>query len=132
MNDRNRALKLLREAKETLATRLTEKVLDQQEEILADARGDSYMNEIESLYEQVGIKLSHVNSMLSNLPVEPPATQVESTATQHSADDTFTVATDPSQYPTFDNTGASVTYEYLHGYRRLEAAGQKPRSRSLG
>ena len=96
MNDRNRALNILREAKETLATRLTEKVLEQQEEILADARGDSYMNEIESLYEQVGLKLSHVNSMLSNLPVEPPATQVESTAAQHSADDAFTVATDPS------------------------------------
>ncbi len=96
MNDRNRALKILKEAKETLATRLTEKVLEQQEEILADARGDSYMNEIESLYEQVGLKLSHVNSMLSNLPVEAPATQVESTAAQHSADDAFTVATDPS------------------------------------
>ena len=96
MNDRNRALKILKEAKETLTSRLTEKVLEQQEEILADARGDSYMNEIESLYEQVGLKLSHVNSMLSNLPVEPPATQVESAGAQHSADDTFTVATDPS------------------------------------
>jgi beta-glucosidase len=39
----------------------------------------------------------------------------------------FTVATNPAHYPTFDNTGASVTYEYLHGYRRLEAAGQMPR-----
>jgi beta-glucosidase len=39
----------------------------------------------------------------------------------------FTVATDPSHYPTFDNTAATTTYEYLHGYRRLEAAGQMPR-----
>lgn len=39
----------------------------------------------------------------------------------------FTVATDESHYPTFNNTGATATYEYLHGYRRLEAAGQMPR-----
>jgi beta-glucosidase len=39
----------------------------------------------------------------------------------------FTVATDPSHYPTFENTAATTTYEYLHGYRRLEAAGQMPR-----
>ena len=96
MNDRNRALKILKEAKETLANRLTEKVLEQQEEILADAGGDSYMNEIESLYEQIGLKLSHVNSMLSNLPVEPPPAQTESASVQHSEDDAFTVATDPS------------------------------------
>lgn len=96
MNDRNRALKVLREAKETLANRLTEKVLEQAEDILADAGGDSYMNEIETLYEQIGLKLSHVNSMLSNLPVEPPPAQVEEAAAQHSLDDTFTVATDPS------------------------------------
>jgi hypothetical protein len=96
MNDRNRALEILKEAKETLANRLTERVLDQQEEILADAGGDSYMNEIESLYEQIGLKLSHVNAMLSNLPVEAPPTQVESASAQHFADDTFTVATDPS------------------------------------
>ena len=35
------------EAREILAQRLTELVLGQSEEILADARGDSYMNEIE-------------------------------------------------------------------------------------
>jgi beta-glucosidase len=39
----------------------------------------------------------------------------------------FTVATDPSHYPSFENTAATTTYEYLHGYRRLEAAGQMPR-----
>ena len=50
MNDRNRALKILKEAKETLTGRLTEKVLELEEEILADARGDSYMNEIETVW----------------------------------------------------------------------------------
>ena len=107
MNDRNRALQILKEAKETLANRLTEKVLEQEEEILADAGGESYMNEIESLYEQIGLKLSHVNSMLSNLPVEPPPLQVESASVQHSEDDAFTVATDPS--PSADAVVADTT-----------------------
>jgi beta-glucosidase len=39
----------------------------------------------------------------------------------------FTVAMNEADYPTFDNTGGSVTYEYLHGYRRLEANGKMPR-----
>ena len=39
----------------------------------------------------------------------------------------FTVASDATHYPAFDNTATTTTYEYLHGYRRLEAAGQKPR-----
>ena len=117
MNDRVRAQKILREAKETLAQRLTEKVLEQQEEILADSRGDSYMNEIESLYEQIGLKLSHVNSMLSNLPVESPPTHVEPAAAQHAPDDTFTVATDPS--PSADAVVSDTTLAlagpvYLH------------------
>src|SRR3954447_22513114 len=96
MNETARALDILKEAKETLANRLTEKVLEQQDEILADARGDSYMNEIESLYEQVGLKLSHVNSMLSNLPALPSVPHVEAPAASPGSDDIFTVATDPS------------------------------------
>lgn len=39
----------------------------------------------------------------------------------------FTVAADPSHYPAFGNTAQSVTFEYLHGYRRFEAAGNTPR-----
>jgi hypothetical protein len=71
MSHRKRALDLLREAREILAERLTELTIEQSEEILADARGDSYMNEIESLYEQVGMKLAHLGQMISNLPAEP-------------------------------------------------------------
>ena len=76
MNERSRAISLLNEAREILAVRLTEMVLEQAEDILADARGDSYMNEIDSLYEQLGIKLAHVSQMISNLPAAsetPPA-----------------------------------------------------------
>ena len=39
----------------------------------------------------------------------------------------FTVATDPSHYPIFGNTAQSVSFEYLHGYRRFEANGNAPR-----
>lgn len=98
MNERARATEILREARNLLAQRLTELVLEQREEILDDARGDSYMNEIESLYEQVGHKLSHINQMLNHLPPEEPAAPLEThtAAAQHSTEDTFTVATEPA------------------------------------
>jgi len=101
MNDRARAIELLKQARTILAERLAELVLEQGEELLADARGDSYMNEIESLYEQIGHKLSHVNQMLSNLPADVGAAvgggpQTHTAATQHAAASTFTVATEPA------------------------------------
>lgn len=72
---RNRAIQILTEAREILAERLTERVLDSAEEILSDARGESYMNDIDAVYEQVGLKLSHITQMLANLPVEEEVTQ---------------------------------------------------------
>jgi hypothetical protein len=97
MNERARAIELLKQARTILAERLAELVLDQGEELLADARGDSYMNEIESLYEQIGHKLSHVNQMLSNLPADVSAApQTHTAAAQHAAASTFTVATEPA------------------------------------
>ena len=94
MTDRTRALEVLRQASEVLADRLTELVLEQSEDILADARGESYMNEIDSLYEQVGMRLAHLGQMISHLPsevIEP----VSTTATaQHSPEATFSVATE--------------------------------------
>jgi hypothetical protein len=96
MTNRTRASKILREARNILAERLTESVLDQGEDILADARGDSYMNEIESLYEQIGMKLSHVSQMLSNLPVEEHAAHTETATAHHAPHSTFTMATEPS------------------------------------
>lgn len=85
MNDRARALAILKEAREILARRLTERVLENAEELLDDARGDSYMGEIESLYEQIGTPLAHVNQILGAMPpedVEPVAPQ---THAQHSS-----------------------------------------------
>jgi len=43
-------------------------------ELLDDARGDSYMNQIESLYDELGTSSRHVSQMLSNLPAEEPPT----------------------------------------------------------
>src|SRR5439155_2918270 len=108
MTDRTRAAKILREARTILSEHLTEQVLEQAEEILADARGDSYMNEIESLYEHIGIKLSHISQMLSNLPAEePPPAQTETVAAQHTAANTFTVATEPA--PNWDGISQDTT-----------------------
>ena len=66
--ERTRALDVLQQAREILAQRLTERVLDTAEDILNDARGDSYMNDIDMLYDQVGMRLAHINQMISNLP----------------------------------------------------------------
>src|SRR5262245_11333893 len=96
MNDRVRASEILRKARAILAERMMEKILEQREELLDDARGDSYMNEIESLYEQVGMKLSHVSQMLANLPAEEAQPQTHTAAAQHAAENTFTVATEPA------------------------------------
>jgi len=94
MNDRARATEILREARTILAERLMELIVERREELLDDARGDSYMNEIESLYEQVGMKLSHVSQMLSNMPAEESAPQTHTAAANHTAENTFTVATE--------------------------------------
>ncbi|MEX2175857.1 MAG: hypothetical protein WD872_15945 [Pirellulaceae bacterium] len=94
MHDRQRALRVLQESREVLAQRLTERVLDEADEILADARGDSYMNEIESLYEQLGMKLSHVGQMISHLPAEGAEPATTTAAAEHASQETFTLATE--------------------------------------
>jgi hypothetical protein len=94
MSDRQRAQDVLREAREILAQRLTELVLEQGEEILADARGESYMNEIESLYEQVGMKLAHLGQILSHLPAEPIEPVSTTASAQHGPEHTFSTATE--------------------------------------
>lgn len=95
MSQRSRAIDVLKKARTILAERLTELVWEQREELLDDARGDSYMSEIESLYDQIGHKLSHISQMLSNLPPEPSA-EMHTAAAQHAPENTFTVTTEPA------------------------------------
>lgn len=71
MSDRNEALAVLKQARDALLARMTEAILEQAEEIVADAEGHSFLSEIETLYDQMGNKLAHLNQMISNLPAEP-------------------------------------------------------------
>jgi len=73
MNDRGEALDVLRQARDLLAERLTERILETEEGLLDDARGDSYLGDIESIYEQFGTKLMHLNQLINNLPQETEA-----------------------------------------------------------
>ncbi|MCA9267074.1 MAG: hypothetical protein KDA41_01320 [Planctomycetales bacterium] len=73
MNDRTQALDLLRRARDILAERVTERVLANKDEILADALGLAHESEIDGLYEQLGVRLAHVNHLLSHLPAEEAA-----------------------------------------------------------
>jgi hypothetical protein len=94
MSERTRALEVLQQARETLSARLTELVLEQADDLLADARGESYMNEIDALYDQIGIKLAHISQMISNLPAGAVEPVTATAAAQHDEDDTFTVSTE--------------------------------------
>jgi hypothetical protein len=68
MNDRVRAMSLLHEAREILAQRLTERVLELGDDLLDDARGESFAGEIDGLYEQIGLRLSQINTLLAGFP----------------------------------------------------------------
>ena len=68
MNDRARAIEILKYARDMIAERLTERIIDARNDIAEDAMGLSYMGEIESVYEQLGGRLAHLNQMLVNLP----------------------------------------------------------------
>ncbi len=70
MSDRNEALAVLKQARDALLARMTEAILDQADEIMADAEGESFLSEIENLYDRMGNKLAHLNQMIANLPAE--------------------------------------------------------------
>ena len=72
MNKRNQAIETLKAARDSLAEQLTERILECREEILDDAAGDSFMGEIEQIYEKFGNRLGHLNSLISSLPAVVP------------------------------------------------------------
>ncbi|MEZ6071006.1 MAG: hypothetical protein R3C10_12200 [Pirellulales bacterium] len=71
MNDTARAISILRQARDILSERLVHHVNEHQEALLADALGLDFSGEIDSLYEQIGARLAHINTMLSQLPAQP-------------------------------------------------------------
>lgn len=68
MNERTRALAILKQARDLLTDRLTSRILESRESILEDAAGVTYTSELEAIYDQVGARLVHVNALLANLP----------------------------------------------------------------
>lgn len=80
MNSRALAISILQQARDALAERLTERVIDAKEDIAADADGSSYLSEIENIYDQLGGRLSHLNAMLSNLPPDSATTSAPDAA----------------------------------------------------
>ena len=95
MNDRGKALDILRQARDLLAQRLAERILDAEEGLLDDARGDSYLGDIETIYDQFGMKLMHLNQLINNLPQETEAA-TQSTAEFAPADYSAQQAVDPA------------------------------------
>lgn len=66
-SERYRALLLLKQARKLLTERLEEAVLELGEDLLEDARGDSFSGEIDTLHEKLGIRLNQVNVLLAGL-----------------------------------------------------------------
>ena len=90
MNDRRkRAHSILVRTRDILADRLTERVLEDEQQILDDATGEDYMDDIGRLYESVGSKLGQVNLMIANLPIneepeqKPGCGESDRTEVQH-------------------------------------------------
>lgn len=95
MSDRDRALQILHQVRDILAERMTERILEHADDLLDDARGDSFAGEIEALHDQIALRLIQVNQMLGNLPVELASfdthpVESESKPTSSNADTTFT------------------------------------------
>lgn len=118
MNDIARAKEILAQARDALVERIAHRIVEAQEEILDDATGQSYMSEIEGIYEQLGGRLNHVNAMLANLPAEqktPVASGPEGP-----------METPVMETPVMETQGPKVTFEtFVQKIRAddLEAAG---------
>jgi hypothetical protein len=82
MNDRSLAISILQKARDALNERLTQRVIESRQEIEDDAEGCSYLSEIETIYEQIGGRLAHLNAMLSNLPPVDSTPPADATASE--------------------------------------------------
>ena len=82
MNERSLAISVLQKARDALSERLTQRVIESREEIEADSEGESYLSEIETIYDQIGGRLTHLNAMLSNLPPTATAPAADAMASE--------------------------------------------------
>jgi hypothetical protein len=97
MNERARAIAILNQARDVLIERLTERILDSEPAILDEVGGLAYSSELDTLYEHFGLRLSHINVLLSNLP---PETDVAPQPIEcEPADATMTATTAETIYP---------------------------------
>lgn len=69
MNRRTEAIDVLRQARDALARRLIEQVLDHAPDLLDEAEGLTYTGPIEAIHDQIGLRLGNVNQMLGQLQV---------------------------------------------------------------
>ena len=106
MKERDRAASILQRARDVLAERLTQRILDCEQEILDDAEGQSYLSEIEAVYEQLGGRLAHVNTMLSNLPPSEEPSGDEAELDSMASDPIYTDM--GSSYPTAVDAAMAV------------------------
>jgi hypothetical protein len=100
MNERARALAILKQARDLLTDRLTARIVESRDAILEDAAGLSYTSELEAIYDQVGARLVHVNALLANLPSSdepamPDATRPQQLLTMAPGDPVFVASTSP-------------------------------------
>jgi len=82
MNDRTLAISILQKARDALGDRLTQRIIEGREDIEADADGGSYLSEIETIYDQLGARLAHINAMLSNLPAASSSMPTDAAASE--------------------------------------------------
>ena len=128
MNDIARAKEILAQARDALVERIAHRIVEAQEEILDDATGQSYMSEIEGIYEQLGGRLNHVNAMLANLPAEQktPAASGPEGPMETPVMETPVMETPVMETPVMETQGQEVTFEtFVQKIRAddLEAAG---------
>jgi len=119
MNERARAIAILNQARHLLIERLTERVIDAEPAILDEVCGLAYSSELDTLYEHFGLRLSHINVLLSNLP--PAETDAAlRPAEREPADATMTAMTAETIYPLeqIDTTALGQSPAFAEAFQR--------------
>lgn len=110
MDKQERALSILKEARQLLASRLADMVVDSDEDILEDAQGFSYMDEIDTLQEKAGGRLNIVNGLIASLATATADAKAEAAAkaAEEAAAKAADQPADDSSDSTFDVTAPTT------------------------